>query len=599
MIDTLRSSLYFLGFFANILFAGRFFVQWIQSEKRRESFVSRGFWRLSFLAHFTMCLHGYIQLQYPICLIQGLNACIAWRNLNLMGKKACSFSRTLWLLLFTTLSLTLLFFFQGSQEWMRAPTLPWSGSAAARASLLWHLTGSFGMFLFASRYWVQWWLAEKHQQSFLGRAFWWISCIGALFSLSYAFRLNDPVNILGFSVGLIPYIRNLMLIQKKAREAPQPSTRSVFLFAGEQSGDVLGSSLVAALKKRNPHFKVYGVGGPLMQQAGMEIFHPLERFQVMGFSAVIKALPRLLIDFRKIRNEILKARPAAVVLIDYPDFNMFLAKSLRKKGFQGKVIHYVCPSIWAWRKKRIHTLVKTLDHLLAILPFEKNLFAKTSLPVTFVGHPLIAAIDNYPYDPHWNPSQKPLIAIFPGSRRHEIELNLPLQLAAAKKLGPGYTLAVSVARPGLEELIRQHTDSSMLLVPSEKRYELMRAAQGAIATSGTIILELGLHGTPTLVTYQLASLNYLLGRYVFRIRLPFYTLVNIICGKEVYPEFIHKKLSSDEIHLALKRLLENPTACRQECFHLRELLTTRDASNQAAETVLECIVDTHETMPLP
>ena len=586
-MDSLRSLLYPLGFVANLLFGGRFLVQWIQSEKQGESIVSRAFWRLSFLANLSMCIHAYIQLQFPVCLIQALNATIAWRNLNLMGKKPFRLKTTLLVMGTSAVCVSLLFFMQGSHEWMRSPTLPWTGTHASQASLAWHLTGFFGIILFATRYWVQWWLAEKHQTSFLGKSFWWISCIGALFSLAYAIRLIDPVNILGFSLGLIPYVRNLMLIHKK-RASPTTQDHSLFLFAGEQSGDVLGGNLVRSLKQTSPTLRLYGVGGAEMQKAGMEITHPMERFQVMGFSDVVKALPRLATDFRKIKKEILEKQPAGVVLIDYPDFNMRLAGALRKAGYRGKVIHYVCPSVWAWRKSRVKTLAKTLDHLLSILPFEKDCFTKTNLPVTYIGHPLVAAIDTYSHDPAWKIS-KPLIALFPGSRRHEIALNLPVQMAAARQLGPGYTIAVSVARPTLEDLIRSLVDDSTVLVPAEKRYELMSSADGAIATSGTIILELGLHSTPTVVTYQLAAFNYLVGRYALRLRLPFYTLVNIICGKEVYPEFIHKDLSADAIATSLRHLLENPVACQQECSRLRELLQQHDASLKAAQTIAQTL----------
>jgi lipid-A-disaccharide synthase len=363
---------------------------------------------------------------------------------------------------------------------------------------------------------------------------------------------------------------------------------SLFLFAGEQSGDLLGANLLRSLIQLQPQIDLFGVGGPEMKKAGLRVVHPMERFQVMGFSEVIKSLPRLYKDFRKIQSEILQTLPDGVVLIDYPDFNMRLAQALRKKGYRGKIIHYVCPSVWAWRKRRVSSLAKTLDHLLSILPFESNSFSNFKLPVTYVGHPLVAMIDNYAYDLSWRVN-KPLIAIFPGSRRHEIELNLPLQIEAAKRFGSEYTLAVSVARSEIQDLIQKYVDPDTLLVPCDKRYELMRAASCAIATSGTIVLELGLHSVPTVVTYQLATLNYLLGRYLFRIHLPFYTLVNIICEREVFPEFIHKKLCKDAIFQALKRQLENPEPCLRECGRLRELLTSCDASLKAAQTITEAL----------
>jgi len=584
-LESLRTAFYPLGLMATFLFATRFIAQWIQSEKKGKSVVPPFFWRISFFAHLIMCVHTYIQLQLPFCMIQALNAVIAWRNLNLMSQRVYSFKTTLRMMAITCIGVISLFWIQGTHEWMRPPALPWTEHQATHASLPWHLVGLFGVVLFASRYWIQWWLAEKHQTSYLGKSFWWISCIGATFSLAYAIRLFDPVNILGFGLGLIPYIRNLMLMRPS--NPVSVDEKSLFLFAGEQSGDVLGAGLVHSLKQASPSLNVYGVGGSQMERAGMQITHPMERFQVMGFSDVLKALPQLFSDFQKIKQEILSKQPAAAVLIDYPDFNMRLAASLRKGGYRGKIIHYVCPSVWAWRKNRVKTLAKTLDHLLSILPFEKDCFVNTKLPVTYVGHPLISSIDNHIYDPEWNIPQ-PTLALFPGSRKHEIEMNLPIQLAAARQI-PGYTIAVSVARPSLQKMIQSYTGDSVVLVPAEKRYELMRTAKGAIATSGTIILELGLHSVPTVATYQLAPFNYLLGRYVLRLRLPFYTLVNIICEKEVYPEFIHRTLSAEAIATALKTLLNHPEPCKQACDQLRALLQNQNANQIAAQTILKTV----------
>lgn len=373
--------------------------------------------------------------------------------------------------------------------------------------------------------------------------------------------------------------------------------KRLFLCAGETSGDVLGGKLVEALLKQDPSLHLLGVGGPLMRQAGMEIVHPLERFQVMGFSAVLKALPRLLLDCKKLQKQILALDPAAVIFIDYPDFNMLLAKRLRKNGYRGKLIHYVCPSVWAWRKKRVSRLAKTLDCLLSILPFEKSYFSQTTLPVTYVGHPLVAAIDQYQSDPSFNLlSDRPVLAIFPGSRRQEIALNLPLQWEIAKRF-PEFHPAISVARPELREEIYKFVPKETLFVPQERRYELMQKARLALATSGTIVLELGLHSVPTLVTYQLSSLNYLLGRYLFRIHLPFYTLVNIICEQEVFPEFIHKDLSIEKMAAGLQRLDQNREVCQARCKKLRDRLSTQNASYEAAKMIQqfthECIVKDH------
>lgn len=577
MTESLRFVLYPLGLVANLLFSLRFLIQWVGSEKKKKSVVTPLFWKISLSANALLCLHALIQLQYPVCLLQALGAVIAWRNLNLMSGRPTSLKRVVVLMGVTLVSVTALFALSGDFVWMRAPT-----SFGSSLSWGWHAFGTLGITLFASRFWLQWWLAEKEKKSTLSKPFWWMSLIGALVSVVYFVRLGDLVNVLGYGVGLIPYVRNLMLIKNEKR----PLGNSLYLFAGEPSGDVLGSKLVTALQEKSDR-PITGVGGPLMRAAGMNVTHPMERFQVMGFSAVIKALPRLYRDFRKITKTIMHEQPAGVVLIDYPEFNMLLARKLRKNGYEGQLIHYVCPSVWAWRKNRVHTLAKSLDRLLAILPFEEKCFEKTSLPVTFVGHPLVAAIDSYTYDDTLELPEK-VLAIFPGSRRHEIELNLPIQWAAAKKM-PGYTPVISVARPELMDEIKKHVDDSALFVPQDKRYELMRAADLALATSGTIVLEMGLHAVPTVITYQLATFNYLLGRYAFRILLPFYTLVNIICEKEVYPEFIHKDLNINAIVAKLRAFEENPEPCKKACEQLRTRLSENNASSEAAKTILSSL----------
>lgn len=366
---------------------------------------------------------------------------------------------------------------------------------------------------------------------------------------------------------------------------------SLFFFAGEQSGDVLGEKLMQALKKAAPSLRLRGVGGPLMRSAGLQSFMPMEHFQVMGLSDVLKAAPRLFQHFKAIKKEILTHQPKAVVLIDYPDFNMRMARSLKKSGYKGKLIHYVCPSVWAWRPGRIQTLASTLDLLLAILPFEPACFQHTSLPVTFIGHPLVTAVDTHCYALDWKKQthldDRPILALFPGSRSGAISLNLPLQWEVAKRLQKEYgcQIAISCARPELAPLLRNLTNETVALVPHHLRYELMKEAFAALATSGTVTLELGLHAVPTVITYKCTKLNYLVGHFIFRIHLPFYTLVNIICGKEVFPEFIYKDLTPDKICHSLKNLLEKKESCQTECKKLRTLLTQQNASEEAAKAI--------------
>lgn len=598
MNESLRSFLYPFGLLANLFFTLRFLVQWFQSERRKESTVSRSFWVISLCANLIMVVHAFIQLQFPICLIQTLSGVIAWRNLNLLGSKAKTFKTTLCLMVGSGLLISTLFILQGllthSHDWMRSPTLPWQESSSQSINWIWHLFGLGGMILFASRFWIQWWLAEKKQQSIVGPSFWWISLCGATLSLCYFVKLRDLINILSYSLALIPYIRNLALVKKKT-SSPSFSS-SLFIFAGEQSGDQLGAKLIEALKEKNPSQKIYGVGGPEMRAAGLECLIEMEQFQVMGVTDVLKALPRLFSHYRALQKRILKDSPQGVILIDYADFNMHLAKALRKRGYRGKLVHYVCPSVWAWRKSRTKELEKRLDLLLSILPFEKEYFSKTSLNVAYIGHPLMSAVETHQQVPNWKTvvglsETKPLLALFPGSRAHAIEKNLPTQWEAVKPFLNDYTIAVSVARPDLLPLIRKIVPHAVY-VPKHLRYELMQEAKGALATSGTINLELGLYGVPTVVTYKVTPLNYFIGKYIVgmnRTKNPFFSLTNILNGKEIYPEFVHRKIHPEALTSALQKLLKDPTPCYNASTHLRSILNKGDSNARAANAITEVL----------
>ncbi|MGZ3732299.1 MAG: lipid-A-disaccharide synthase [Parachlamydiaceae bacterium] len=375
-----------------------------------------------------------------------------------------------------------------------------------------------------------------------------------------------------------------------------------YLFAGEPSGDLHGSHLLKQLRINHPTAIFEGVGGPLMREEGLRI-EPLqmENFAVMGFIDVFKSLSRLIRQFRQVSQTILSNRPEAVILIDYPDFNLRLAKNLRKKGYKGKIIQYISPSVWAWRKNRIQMMAKYNDLLLTIYPFEKQYFQNTSLAVTFVGNPLSEYLANYPYQETWKnelniPHELSLLAIFPGSRESELDHNLPLQLQAAKLLlqEESKGIAISCSTPKHAAIIQKHLNAlelpknNVFIVPSKYTYELMRDSHTALAKSGTVTLELALHHRPTVVTYQLSALNHFIGQYLLRIKLPFYCIVNILLEKTVFPEFIEKMISPKDIFHALQQL-DRDTQTRQECLNncqqLSTLLGYQNASQQAAEAI--------------
>src|SRR5262249_39681155 len=210
------------------------------------------------------------------------------------------------------------------------------------------------------------------------------------------------------------------------------------------------------------------------------------------------------------------------VTIDYPGFNLRLAKHLRKKGYAGKLIHFICPSVWAWGKKRIPLMGSTLDLLLSILPFEKKLFEHTPLKVAYVGHPLVERMKNYSYQTFASDSK--IIALFPGSRKKEIERNLPLYLDACCELAHKFKIALSVSderyRPLMLEILKtkQWREEEILWATPDHTYELMKKAYLAIAKSGTVTLELALHRVPTVVTYGVSFLDKIIAYDILRIR---------------------------------------------------------------------------------
>ncbi len=356
-------------------------------------------------------------------------------------------------------------------------------------------------------------------------------------------------------------------------------TPDLFMVAGEVSGDILGGSILESLLKDRKDLDVVGIGGKQMRAHGLFPTIPMEELQVMGFIDVFKHLPRLFKIFRSTVQTILHLKPKVVVTIDYPGFNLRLAKTLRKKGYKGKICHVVCPSVWAWGKKRIQTLAKYDDLLLTLLPFEKPLFQKTSLRVEFIGHPLIkkVAYEHYP--------EENLVAFFPGSRTHEIERNLPYFLRLIPKLDPKLKFVISVSQEKYRPLIQKMAGPITLLTPAEMS---QKKPMLALAKCGTIALELALRGIPTIVTYKISPLDVFLAKWIFRIKLPYYSLPNLILNRALFPELIGPQLTDKNLFDAATALLDlkNRHACHLACKEVRELLTSEQDAGALIRTLL-------------
>lgn len=224
-MDEWRTLLYPLGFLSSLAFGARFIIQWLQSERAHKSVLPRSFWQISLLGNLLLLLHSFIQVQFHICIVQGFNAVISWRNLDLMQTRRAplSFKGVCWLLMGSFLFISLIFAAQDwwltrEGDWFRIPTAPWQASLSPSVSFFWHALGSIAFFLFSSRFWIQWWFAESAHTSYFPRCFWWLSLTGAILSIAYFLRIHDTVNLIGPLVGLIPYVRNLMLQAKMQEE---------------------------------------------------------------------------------------------------------------------------------------------------------------------------------------------------------------------------------------------------------------------------------------------------------------------------------------------------------------------------------------------
>jgi lipid-A-disaccharide synthase len=309
-------------------------------------------------------------------------------------------------------------------------------------------------------------------------------------------------------------------------------------------------------------------------------------------------MPQLIQQFNRIEKTILKNQPKAVIFIDYPGFNLRLAKSLRSKGYKGKLIHYVCPSVWVWGKGRIKTMAKNLDLLLTLFPFEAPLFSKTDLTVKHVGHPLGEKLLSYNYDEQWKSrvglnNSSPILALFPGSRTQEIERTYPLQLNAAKlllKKFPTMQLGVSLVHNRFRQQIEQlSNDVPIKLVPHHYTYELMRDARAALAKSGTVTLELAWHKTPSVILYGVSQINRLIAKYILNLDLPHYCIVNILNNRTVFPERIKEGFEPQNVANTLEPLwLDGPLrdACQDECKNAWDQLANNGPNTPSERAAL-------------
>jgi lipid-A-disaccharide synthase len=370
----------------------------------------------------------------------------------------------------------------------------------------------------------------------------------------------------------------------------------VMIIAGEVSGDMHAALLVRALKQTRPDIKVYGVGGPQLRAAGVETLYDVGDMAVMGFTEVVRRLS----FFRRVFHHLLgvarERQPDAIILVDYPGFNLRFAARTHAMGL--KVIYYICPQVWAWNRRRIPHMAKIVDRLLAIFPFEKAVFASTSLKVDFVGHPLVDEIRETLNEPivslPWEGDLR--IALLPGSRAQEIERILPALCGAAALIEarhPGASFIIPTPSAEIADAVRSlvgslpRTPARLQIVTGQTRH-VLRQATAALVTSGTATLESALLDCPTVVVYKASALTYFLARLL--VRLPHIGIVNVIANRRICPEFIQADATPHNLATALLRLIEDDSAraeMRRGFEEVRTLLGPGGAAERAAELVLK------------
>lgn len=367
-----------------------------------------------------------------------------------------------------------------------------------------------------------------------------------------------------------------------------------FLIAGEASGDMHAAALMTQIKQRDPQAQFVGLGGSQMATAECRLYQDIRHMAFMGFAAVLANMGQIRRNFRIAEEALLQEKPDALILVDYPSFNLRIAAFCKRHLPTTKIYYYIPPKVWAWKRRRIHRIAQLCDEVLGIFPFEPAFYAQYGYRCTYVGNPTAEQValntQNNPNTPNNQSSPNPpTIAILPGSRESEIRHCLPKMLEAARRF-PDYRIVVCAA-PGIDEAIYRACMREGETLTRET-YEAVRQAKAAVVNSGTATLETALLGTPQVAVYHLACAWWLrwnrwwIQPLMFSI--PYFTLVNIICGKEVIRELLGEDFTTEKVTAELQGLLTDEAYTKEmlvEYEHLSALLGTQPAAATAAQII--------------
>ena len=369
----------------------------------------------------------------------------------------------------------------------------------------------------------------------------------------------------------------------------------LYLVAGEASGDARGAELIRSLTALRPGIEFMGFGGPQMAAlTGTGAIHDwIARAAVIGIIDVIKDYPYFRRQFALAQREIARERPDAVVLIDYPGFNLRLAKALRKAGNPVKLIDYISPQVWAWNRWRIPGMARVLDLMICLFPFEKPLYEESGLKAVVAGHPML---DSLAEKRIASPREERLLALLPGSREREVRKIFPVMLQTAALLAatrPGLRVAASAANEAMRDLMAEISRQYPAIacdITLKTSHELMQRATAGMVASGTATLEATFFGLPFVLLYKAAWLTFFIGRRLVRVR--WLGMPNILADREVVREFLQEDARPEAIEPVLAPLLDDPVARDAFQADLRSVIATlgdTGASDRAAAAILEAL----------
>lgn len=363
--------------------------------------------------------------------------------------------------------------------------------------------------------------------------------------------------------------------------------KKIYIISGEASGDLHAANLVSELKKQNNSLEFRAWGGDRLRNEGVIIDKDIKELAFMGFLEVLLNIRTIFKNILTCKENLLNFKPDLLILVDYPGFNLRIAKWAKSQKIP--VYYYISPQIWAWKESRIHQIKQTVSRMYCILPFEKDFYMKHSLNVSYFGHPLLDEVNKFKLLNNNSlnlENNRPVLAILPGSRKQEIERKLPLMIAASSQF-PDYTVIVACA-PNLDLAYYEKFKTQEVLFVKNQTYNLLKNAELAIVTSGTATLEAALFKVPQVVCYKSSFISFWIAKKLIKIK--FISLVNLIANKEIVRELIQKDCTASKIAGELIKIKKGENKAIQmnnDYNDLIELLGNEGASSRVAEDMLK------------